>query len=240
MIVDGILLVLQELEAALRALQPRNFRRKGSWLEPSSATLGASGPGRTDSDAGCAPPAPPDLPPRPLDVGRRFALLSVPEPLSVVDGNTEAGEVAFVSTGQEHLPDIWTFGTRTGASSQRSRINPGLQRYELGSARPIEWQSRDGEPRAGTLLLPPGYREGERLPLVVWVYGGLRGSRYSRRGSDSINRFGMVSSAAFNMHVLAARGYAVFFPNAPIRMGSPIADVMESVMTGVDAAIEQG
>ena len=157
-----------------------------------------------------------------------------------VDGNTETGEVAFVSADQEHLPDIWTFDTRTGAASQRSRINPGLQRYELGSARLVEWQSRDGEPRAGTLLLPPGYREGERLPVVVWVYGGLRGSRYSRRGSDSVNRFGLVSSPAFNMHMLATRGYAVFFPNAPIRLGSPIADVMESVMTGVDAVIEQG
>ncbi|MXX73828.1 MAG: prolyl oligopeptidase family serine peptidase [Holophagales bacterium] len=157
-----------------------------------------------------------------------------------VDGSSETGELAFVSTDQKHLWDIWTFDTRTGASSQRSRINPGLQRYELGSARLIEWQSRDGEPLAGSLLLPPGYREGERLPVVTWVYGGVRGSRYSRRGSASINRFGMVTGAAFNMHVLATRGYAVFFPDVPIRVGSPIADVMESVMTGVDAVIEQG
>jgi len=157
-----------------------------------------------------------------------------------VDANSETGELAFVSTDQEHLEDIWTFDTRTGASSQRSRINPGLQRYELGSARLIEWQNRDGEPLAGSLLLPPGYREGERLPLVVWVYGGVHGSRYARRGSDSVNRFGLVGYPPFNMHVLATRGYAIFFPNAPIRVGSPIKDVMESVMTGVDAVIDQG
>ena len=29
-----------------------------------------------------------------------------------------------------------------------------------------------GEPLKGALLLPPGYKAGQRLPLVVFVYGG--------------------------------------------------------------------
>ena len=151
-----------------------------------------------------------------------------------VDGSTETGEIAFVSTDQTHLQDIWTLDTRTGASRQRSRINPDLQLYDLGSARVIEWQDRQGEPLAGSLLLPPGYQQGVRLPLVVWVYGGSRGSTY-------VTRFGLWGgSATFNMHVLATRGYAVLFPDSPIRVGSPLEDVMESVMTGVNAVIDQG
>ena len=52
----------------------------GSSLEPSPATLGASGPG---GNAGDAPAALLHLPRRPLDLGRRFAALRVPQPPSV-------------------------------------------------------------------------------------------------------------------------------------------------------------
>jgi len=34
----------------------------------------------------------------------------------------------------------------------------------------VKYQRDDGVPLSGTLYLPPGYKEGERLPLVVWAY----------------------------------------------------------------------
>jgi dipeptidyl aminopeptidase/acylaminoacyl peptidase len=97
----------------------------------------------------------------------------------------------------------------------------------------IEWKTADGQALRGALLLPPTYRAGQRLPLVVWVYGGSM-------GSNSANTFGLVSSTVFNMQVLATRGYAVLFPDAPVRVGSPMADLLRTVLPGVDAAIEQG
>ena len=59
-------------------------------------------------------------------------------------------------------------------------------------------------------------------------------------GSNNVNRFGLVGIGAFNMQLLATRGYAVLFPDAPLREGKPVADLMRTVMPGVDAAIEQG
>lgn len=170
------------------------------------------------------------------DGGSRAALT---EPKSYsglfsLDASEASGEIAFVSTDQQHPADIRAFDTGNGDVRQVSHINPALERYELGRARAIRWRSLDGEPLAGTLLLPPGHREGDRLPLVVWVYGGSMGSRY-------VNRFGLWGGLpAFNMHVLATRGYAVLFPDAPLRTGSPMRDLMATVMPGVNATIEQG
>jgi dipeptidyl aminopeptidase/acylaminoacyl peptidase len=42
------------------------------------------------------------------------------------------------------------------------------------------------------------------------------------------------------MQVLATRGYAVLFPDTPLRQGMAMADLLRTVMPGVDAAIEQG
>ena len=34
----------------------------------------------------------------------------------------------------------------------------------------IKYQRDDGVPLSGTLYLPPDYKEGTRLPLIVWAY----------------------------------------------------------------------
>ena len=150
-----------------------------------------------------------------------------------VDLNEKTGEIAFVSTDQHHMNDVWIYDSRAGSSRQVSRLNDPLDRYELGNARLIEWRSMEGKPLKGALLLPPGYHAGQRVPLVVFVYGGENGSRY-------LNRFGFWDLPNFNCHILATRGFAVLAPDAPIRDGMPMVDLMGTVMPGVNAAIDQG
>jgi dipeptidyl aminopeptidase/acylaminoacyl peptidase len=148
--------------------------------------------------------------------------------------NEATGDIAFVSSDQQHTYDIWLYSTRDNSVRQASRLNPHLQQYELGRATVISWRGMDGEPLRGALLLPPGYREGQRVPLVVMVYGG-------NMGSASVNRFGLWGdSPALNMHVLATRGYAVLYPDAPVREGKTMTDVVRTVIPGVNAAIDQG
>jgi dipeptidyl aminopeptidase/acylaminoacyl peptidase len=144
------------------------------------------------------------------------------------------GEIAFVASGQHQLAEVWLLDTSTAALRQASRINRELDRYELGTARVIAYQTDEGRPLHGALLLPPGYQPGTRVPLVVWVYGGAMGSR-------SVNSFSLTGmGAVFNMQVLATRGYAVLFPDMPLREGKVMADLLRTVMPAVDAAIEQG
>lgn len=151
-----------------------------------------------------------------------------------VDASNATGEIVFVASGLQHLADLWMLDTATNEVRGASRINDALDRYELGQARVIDWMSTEGEPLRGALLLPPGYRDGEPLPLVVFAYGGDYGSR-------SVNRFGLWGALPnFNMHLLATRGYAVLYPDAPLREGMAVADMVSTVLPGVNAAIEQG
>lgn len=172
-----------------------------------------------------------------LRTGATRAVLEEPKAYSGVFNLTASdatGEIAYVSTGQQHLPEIWLLDTQTGETRQASRINAALAGIALGDARVIGWTTSDGEALRGALLLPPGYRPGMRLPLVVWVYGGSMGSTF-------VSRFGLTGmNPTFNMHVLATRGYAVLYPDVPVRTGATMTDVLRAVMPGVDAAIEQG
>ena len=151
-----------------------------------------------------------------------------------VDAADATGEMVFVSSDLQHLAGLRMFDTNTRQARYCPALNPGLDQYELGTSTVIKWKSSEGKPLQGALLLPPGERNGP-LPLVVWVYGGAYGSK-------AINRFGLASSGAvFNMHVLATRGYAVLYPDAPTtKPGHTTDDLMSAVMPGVEAAIEQG
>lgn len=144
------------------------------------------------------------------------------------------GRIYFVSRDQRQPGEIWSYDVEAGALRQVSRINEDLDGYALGEARLVRWTSDRGEALAGALLLPPDHEPGRRLPLVVWVYGGQMGSR-------AIDRFGFWGGLpAFNMHVLATRGYAVLAPDAPLRPGHLTDDLVGTVLPGVDAAVEQG
>jgi len=69
--------------------------------------------------------------------------------------------------------------------------------------------------------------------MVVVVYGGSN-------GSNAVNRFGLYGTGAENCQLLSTRGYAVLFPDTPLRTGSPVEDLARTVMPAVDKAIELG
>lgn len=168
--------------------------------------------------------AEPDL----VETGRRYVTYFN------LDAGDASGEIAYVATSQQQPLDVWLLDTATRKTRQATRLNPALQRYELGRARVVEWAGGDGKTRRGALLLPPGYRPGTRLPMAVWVYAG-------DKGAEQVDSFGLRGSMeTFNMHVLATRGYAVFYPDVPVNPGTPLRDVVDAVLPAVDAMVAQG
>jgi dipeptidyl aminopeptidase/acylaminoacyl peptidase len=141
--------------------------------------------------------------------------------------------LVYIAEDAQHASDLWTADAAFEHSTQLTHLNPQFDKYEMGSTRLIHWLSDDGESLAGALLLPSDYREGKRYPLIVWVYGGSS-------LADRSNRFGFQGSGPFNMQLFATRGYAVFFPNAPQNLGTPMVDLAKTVLPGINKLIELG
>jgi dipeptidyl aminopeptidase/acylaminoacyl peptidase len=114
-----------------------------------------------------------------------------------------------------------------------SQANPNVLRVEdvLAIRTFADRQQVDLSSR-GALLLPAGYVDGKRYPLVVRVYGGSNLSR-------AVNRYGL-QAGIDNQQLLATRGYAVLLPDTPLGVGTPLADLAATVMPGVDAAVAAG
>jgi dipeptidyl aminopeptidase/acylaminoacyl peptidase len=141
--------------------------------------------------------------------------------------------LAFVSENANSPAEWWMLGA-DGQPRQVSRVSTkAFADRSWGSVRVIEWTTIDGDKLRGALLLPANYQAGRRYPLVVKVYGGSL-------LSNSRNRFGLGSTPIDNEQIYATRGYAVLLADSKVKMGSPMVDLLKSVIPGVDKAIEVG
>jgi dipeptidyl aminopeptidase/acylaminoacyl peptidase len=174
-----------------------------------------------------------------LDSGRTYRLLegrqcytcAIQDQLATAA--RDGSHVAYFVEDAQHPADLWLAGPSFTAPRRLTDLNPQFDKYELGTTRLVEWSSIDGELLHGALLLPANYREGQCYPLVVWVYGGAM-------LSQSIDHFGIAGRGPFNMQLLATRGYAVFLPDAPQHLGTPMVDLAKTVLPGINKLIELG
>ncbi len=140
--------------------------------------------------------------------------------------------ITYLAEDAQHPEDIWTLGSEMNAPRPVTKTNPKLSKYRLGESRLVTWKSLDGQSLNGALLLPTGYQEGTLYPLVAYVYGGSP-------MSTTLNQWGGVPTV-FNMQLLATRGYAVLFPDAPQHVGSPMQDLARTVLPGVQKVVDMG
>ena len=133
-----------------------------------------------------------------------------------------------------HPRNFWTVNADFQQPRQISDINPQFNPYSMGKARIIEWRGLSGQKLRGVLVLPAGYVEGRRYPLLVRVYGDWI-------QSDVLNTFGFTPFSTFeNLQLFATRGYALLLPDAPLNPGTPMKDLADTVLPGVNKAIELG
>ena len=145
------------------------------------------------------------------------------------DGRT----TIYVSEDGSHPPDLWRVDWPQAKPQQLSHLNPQFDDISAGESRLIDYRDSEGKPLRAALLLPSNYRPGERYPLVTWVYGGVD-------GSAAVRRFGLGGEGIDNMHFFATRGYAVLYPDTPLRTGRPANDLVNTVSPAVQAVIDLG
>lgn len=149
-----------------------------------------------------------------------------------LDVSRDGRIVAFVAQSGTAPPEVWISDAGFTKPRQVTKLHAQISRVALGRSRLVEWTGKNGKLTQGALLLPAGYVTGKRYPLVVKVYGGSL-------LSGTVNRFGL-QHGVDNLQILATRGYAVLLPDAPLDVGTPMADLAAAVLPGVDSVIAMG
>jgi dipeptidyl aminopeptidase/acylaminoacyl peptidase len=153
--------------------------------------------------------------------------------------NASGGRAALLQSDPTHLTDIHLI---EGPSKSRplTRLNPQADSWKLPRLSVVSWKGAHGDPVEGVLELPPGYQEGQRLPLVVEIHGGPTTATYYQ-----------LQYWIYGRTLLPARGYAVLSPNYRGSTGYGdkfLTDLVghengievEDILKGVDALVERG
>jgi dipeptidyl aminopeptidase/acylaminoacyl peptidase len=110
----------------------------------------------------------------------------------------------------------------------------------------VQYKRADGTPLSFTLYLPPGYKEGTRLPTLVWAYpesftdGALAG-----QVSGSQNRFTQIGGISHLFLLL--QGYAILDNVSMPIVGTPetkndtfVQQIIDSAKAAIDKGVEMG
>lgn len=165
-------------------------------------------------------------------VAKGFDFAPSGSPLAVILGTTT------------HTPDLFLAATM-GDGSRRvlqrmTTINPQMDSWKLPQISLVRWIGADGDEVEGVLELPPDYKPGAPLPMVVEIHGGPTAASQYRL------RFWI-----YGRTLLAAKGYAVLSPNYRGSTGYGdkfMTDLVgrendievEDILNGVEAMIERG
>ncbi len=145
----------------------------------------------------------------------------------------DADVLLYTRSNFQEFPDLWTSDLDFGNARKMSNANPQQKDYLWGTAELVTWTSIDGEPLKGILYKPEGFDPARKYPMMVYFYEkmstGLNSHVIPSAGSSSINRTFYVS-----------RGYLVFIPDIPYKVGYPGESAMNAVMPGIASLIDEG
>lgn len=120
-------------------------------------------------------------------------------------------------------------------------MNPQISNFQKPVYKTIHWSASDGHTVEGLLILPPGYKEGTKYPMLVQLHGGPESS-YKNAFSTSFASYPFV---------LAAKGYVLFQPNyrgstgygdnvMRAIIGRYFEDDIDDIITGIDYLVTEG
>lgn len=147
-----------------------------------------------------------------------------------------AGEVAFVGQSFTTPQELWLWDQK-GQPRQISHLNDSWKEFALAEPEIYKYKSFDGLEIEAALLKPPDADGKSKLPLIALIHGGPTG-----KWNDSIETWGQL---------LAARGYAIFYPNirGSVGYGEKFVEMnrgdwggadFRDVMAGVKDLIDRG
>ena len=122
-----------------------------------------------------------------------------------------------------------------GTSQELLSLNGFVKGIEWGENNTISYNTANGTPLNGSIILPPGYQKGKRYPTIVWVYPG------HNVPVNPLDEY-MTSKqmpGIYNLHLYAAKGYVVLVPSMPIGSRGKRQDIYNQISLGVLPAVDK-
>jgi dipeptidyl aminopeptidase/acylaminoacyl peptidase len=143
--------------------------------------------------------------------------------------------IAYVRQSPSEPTDVWVASEKLSDHRKVSELNSSMKDVCFGKCRILSFTGKGGKRLNAALLLPGNYKEGQKFPLIVHVYGGMF-------LSEDVNCFGLsrLNEGVDNWQLYASRGYAVLQPDILINKGTPVDDIVHSIRASIASVLATG
>jgi dipeptidyl aminopeptidase/acylaminoacyl peptidase len=131
------------------------------------------------------------------------------------------------------FPDLWLTTTEFKDMKRVTEANPQQKDYNWGTAEIVTWQSLQGQPLEGILYRPENFDYGKKYPMIVYFYERLSEGLHTHRAPAP-------GSSSINPTFYTSRGYLVFMPDIPYRIGYPGQSAVSAILPGVNSIVSRG
>lgn len=130
------------------------------------------------------------------------------------------------------FPDL-IYGSGLKGGKTISDANPQQSEYRWGNIELYEWTSLDGQELQGLLVKPDNFDPSRKYPMIVNFYERSSDGLYNHRAPQA-------HRSTINYSYYVSRGYVIFNPDIPYRIGYPGESAYNAVMSGVTSLINEG
>jgi dipeptidyl aminopeptidase/acylaminoacyl peptidase len=168
-----------------------------------------------------------------LKSGQLTALENESKRYKFVTKAKNSDQLIFTKEDFQQFPDLWVTNRQFEGPKQLTDINPQIANYHWGQKPElINWTSTKGKKLQGVLIKPAGYKEGDKVPVVVYFY------RYMSQRMYQFNR--MQINHRPNFPLYTSNGYAIFLPDIVFDIGTPGPSSTQALVPGVQKLIDMG
>lgn len=145
----------------------------------------------------------------------------------------DADVLRFTRATFRDYPDVWISDLDFLDRERVSDANPQQAEFLWGDAELVDWTSPAGDELQGILYKPDDFDPDAEYPLLVYFY---------ERMSDGLHRYSSPTpgGSSIKYPFYTSRGYLVFVPDIPYRIGHPGESALEAVTSGIEAVTGRG
>jgi dipeptidyl aminopeptidase/acylaminoacyl peptidase len=155
--------------------------------------------------------------------------------------SNDGATVGLIGESPFHPGEVFTADLKTTTPRRLTDSNPWLAEVAFGRQEVVRFAARDGLELEGILVFPVDYQKDTKYPLVLVVHGG----------PEAHYRNGWMNRYSRPAHILASRGFAVFFPNyrgstgrgvefSKLSQGDPAGAEFDDLVDAVDHLVDMG
>lgn len=155
----------------------------------------------------------------------------------------DSSSVAFVMQSSVMPPEVY-FGSVSDLrrATKLSNFNADIAKMTMPRTELVKWKSPDGREIEGLLTYPIGYRQGQKVPLILNIHGGPAGvfqhAFVGGRGVYPLATFAQRGYAILRPNPRGSSGYGTEFRRANIKDWG--GKDYQDLMAGVDLVIRMG